>query len=425
MRPMRGVEGGRQLAERARASRAAIAAAPTRKKDAVLMRLARLLHERTHALIDANERDMQAARARGVSAALLDRLLLTDERVAGLIRAVQDVAALPDPVGEVVAGRRLLAGPDLVCRRVPLGVVLVIYEARPNVTIDAAALALKSGNALILRGGTDALHTNHALANAVSAALEGEGLPGDAVVFVTQPEREVLLDLITHDDLIDVVIPRGGEALKKLLSEHSRVPVIAAAGGNCHVYVDASADLAMAERIVLNAKTQRPGVCNAAETLLVHEAVAATFVPKIVGALRAKNVALYLDGAALAYLDERARAGVGAATEEHFAREFLGLEMAVGVVPSHAAAVAHINRFGTGHSEAIVTGDVTASRRFADEVDAAVVYVNASTRLTDGAVFGLGAEIGISTQKLHVRGPIGLAHLTTTQYVVTGSGEIR
>jgi glutamate-5-semialdehyde dehydrogenase len=300
----------------------------------------------------------------------------------------------------------------------------VVYEARPNVTVDAAALCLKTGNSVVLRGGSDAYRSNRILAEVITGAALEAGLPGDCIQFVSSKDRAVLVELLQMRDHIDLVIPRGGEALKEFLLEHSKIPVIYAAGGNCHVYVDKAADLKQALDITINAKCQRPGVCNAAETLLVHEAVAAAFLPKVIRALHERKVKLWVDA--------RTRDLVGdselkllRATDKHYATEFLGLEMAVKVVESLEEAIEHITHYGTGHSEAIVTRDLEASRRFAEAVDAAAVYINASTRFTDGAVFGLGAEIGISTQKLHARGPLALKELTSTKYVVTGRGHVR
>jgi len=334
------------------------------------------------------------------------------------------VAALPDPVGEVVGGWRTPEGLEIQQVRVPFGVIMVVYEARPNVTVDAAALCVKTGNSVLLRGGSDAFRSNRILAEVITGAVLDSDLPGDCIQFVHDKDRAVLVDLLQLKDLIDLVIPRGGEALKDFLVEHSKVPVIYAAGGNCHVFVDATADVRDAVAITVNAKCQRPGVCNAAETLLVHEAVAAEFIPLVVKALQQRGVNLYVD--------MRTRDLAGAtkdklmkATDRHYATEFLSLEMAVKVVDGLEEAIEHIAQYGTGHSEAILTRDLASARRFAQGVDAAVVYVNASTRFTDGGVFGLGAEIGISTQKLHARGPLALKELTSTKYVVTGNGHVR
>ncbi|HVL97438.1 MAG TPA: glutamate-5-semialdehyde dehydrogenase [Solirubrobacteraceae bacterium] len=391
-------------------------------KDAALLAIASALVERTPEILEANRRDLEAGRESGLSDALMDRLALDERRVAAMAEGARQIAALPDPVGEVIDGMRLPNGLDVRRVRVPLGVVAVVYEARPNVTIDAAALALKSGNAIVLRGSSSARHSNAVLADVAREAAEDAGLPAGALTLVAGGGREELAELATQDGLVDLIIPRGGEGLKAALSAVATVPVIYAASGNCHVYVDASADLDAALDIVVNAKTQRPGVCNAAETLLVHEAVAGEFLPRALAALRAHGVELRLD--------ERARALAGAdgdrdATGEDFAQEFLALVLAVGVVDSAGAAIEHVNRFGSGHSEAIVTRDWDAARAFQLGVDSACVYVNASTRFTDGAEFGMGAEIGNSTQKLHARGPIGMRELCTYRYLVEGSGQIR
>ncbi|MBC7292995.1 MAG: glutamate-5-semialdehyde dehydrogenase [Thermoleophilia bacterium] len=360
----------------------------------------------------------------GLSRALIDRLLLDEERLRGIAASLRAIAALPDPVGEVVEGWRTAEGLDIQKVRVPFGVVAVVYEARPNVTVDAAALCLKTGNAVILRGGRDAYRSNRILAEVIRGAALEAGFPGECIQFVESKEREYLVDLLQLREYIDLVIPRGGEALKEFLLEHSKVPVIYAAGGNCHVYVDRAADLKQALDITVNAKCQRPGVCNAAETLLVHEAVAGQFLPIVLRTLQERGVKLYVDSRTRELLGET-DLKLLRATDKHYATEFLALEMAVRVVQSLEEAIEHINHYGTGHSEAIVTRDLEAARRFAEGVDAAAIYINASTRFTDGGVFGLGAEIGISTQKLHARGPLALKELTCTKYVVTGQGHVR
>jgi glutamate-5-semialdehyde dehydrogenase len=342
--------------------------------------------------------------------------------VADIAAGVRKIAALPDPVGEVIGGSQLPNGLDVRKVRVPLGVVAVVYEARPNVTIDAAALCLKSGNAIVLRGSSSAAHSNAVLASVAAEAASGAGLPDGALSLVAGGGREELAELATQTGVVDLIIPRGGEGLKAALKGVATVPVIYAASGNCHVYVDASADLDAAEAIVLNAKLQRPGVCNAAETLLVHAGVADQFLPPALAALS--------DGGVTLHGDERARAAapgvpMDAATAEDWDTEYLALEMAVGVVDSTAEAIAHINTHGSGHSEAIVTHDTDSARAFQLGVDAACVYVNASTRFTDGGEFGMGAEIGNSTQRLHARGPIGLRELCTFKYLVEGAGHIR
>ncbi|HWV85342.1 MAG TPA: glutamate-5-semialdehyde dehydrogenase [Capillimicrobium sp.] len=398
--------------EAKRASRA-LAQLDTGAKDAALHAIADALLERTPEILEANARDLEAGREAGLSSALMDRLRLDEGRIAGMAAGVRQVAALPDPVGEVIDGGRLPNGLDLRKVRVPLGVVAVVYEARPNVTIDAAALCLKSGNAIVLRGSSSAAHSN-----AVLSAIAASAAPAGAIQLLGGG-REALAELATQDGLVDLVIPRGGEGLKAALQEVATVPVIYAASGNCHVYVDATADLDRALDIVVNAKTQRPGVCNAAETLLVHADVAGAFLPRAAEALRAEGVQLRGDERA------RAAAEMGAATAEDWDTEFLALELAVGVVDSVEAAIEHVNAHGSGHSEAIVTRDTAAARAFQRGVDAACVYVNASTRFTDGGEFGMGAEIGNSTQKLHARGPIGLRELCTFKYLVEGDGHVR
>jgi glutamate-5-semialdehyde dehydrogenase len=406
------------VADICRAARAAsrrLAALPTAEKDAALHRIADALEARTPEILEANARDLDAGRENGLSEALLDRLLLDPERIAGIAAQVRDIAALADPVGEVLDGFRLPNGLDVAKTRTPLGVVAVVYEARPNVTIDAAALCLKSGNAIVLRGSSSAAHSN-----AVLAAIAAAEAPEGAIGLVAGGGREELAELATQDELVDLIIPRGGEGLKKALTEVATVPMIFAASGNCHVYVDAAADLDVARDIILNAKTQRPGVCNAAETLLVHRDVAGAFLPGALAALRDAGVELRGDEAVRA-LD----GAVGPATDEDWDTEFLALVLAVGVVDSVEDAIDHVNRHGSGHSEAIVTGSYPAARAFELGVDAACVYVNASTRFTDGGEFGFGAEIGNSTQKLHARGPIGLRELCSFKYVVRGDGHVR
>jgi glutamate-5-semialdehyde dehydrogenase len=393
----------------------------TARKNAALAGIALALVERTEEILAANALDMEFGRESGLSDALLDRLALDAARIASIAGAVGRIVALPDPVGEVVEGRRLPNGLDIRRVRVPLGVVAVVYEARPNVTIDATALCVKSGNAIVLRGSSTAAHSNAALARIAAEATVAAGLPEGCIGFVSGGGHEELAQLARQNDTVDLIIPRGGEGLKGALQEVATVPVIYAASGNCHVYVDASADLDRAEAIVLNAKTQRPGVCNAAETLLVHEAVAEEFLPRISASLTAAGVSLRAD----ARTREIASPALPAATEEDWASEYLALTLAVGVVDSVAEAIEHIGRYGSGHSEAILTRDTDAARAFQLGVDAACVYVNASTRFTDGGEFGMGAEIGNSTQKLHARGPIGLRELCTYKYLVTGDGHVR
>jgi glutamate-5-semialdehyde dehydrogenase len=397
-----------------------LAATSSAVKDAALLAVADALEARIPEILEANALDLEAGRASGLSDALMDRLALDEGRVRAMALGVREIVALPDPVGEVIDGFRLPNGLDVRKVRVPLGVVAVVYEARPNVTIDAAALALKSGNAVVLRGSSSAAHSNEVLARVAVDAVVGAGLPAGSLALVTGGGREELAELAGQEGLVDLIIPRGGEGLKKALSAVAKVPVIYAASGNCHVFVDASADLDAAEAIVLNAKTQRPGVCNAVETLLVHEAVAASFLPRVAGSLRASGVSLRGDSRAQEF-----DGAIGEASESDWAEEFLALELAIRVVESASEAIDHVNRYGSGHSEAIVTRDTASARAFQLGVDAACVYVNASTRFTDGGQFGMGAEIGNSTQKLHARGPIGARELCTFKYLVEGDGHIR
>jgi glutamate-5-semialdehyde dehydrogenase len=411
-----------EVCEAAKRAALVLGSSSSEAKNAALEAAARLLGERNAQILEANAADLADDRAAGLSPALRDRLALGDARIAAMADGVRAVAELEDPVGEELDRKSLDSGLDLRKVRVPLGVVAVVYEARPNVTIDCAALTVKSGNAIVLRGSSYAERSNGALAAVVREALVEAGLPADAVQLLASGGHEGLAELATQERLVDLLIPRGGEGLKAALTEIATVPVIYAAAGNCHVYVHADADLEMARRIVVNAKTQRPGVCNAAETLLVDAAVAGDFLPAALADLAEAGVELVGD--------ERARAAAGGiavaeASEEDFATEFLDLKLAVAVVDSLDEAIDHVNRNGTRHSEAIVTGSEKASERFAAAVDAAVVYTNASTRFTDGFEFGMGAEIGNSTQKLHARGPIGLRELTTYKYVVRGDGQVR
>jgi glutamate-5-semialdehyde dehydrogenase len=403
----------------ARAAARRLAALDSGAKDAALHAIADALEARSGEIVEANARDMDAGREAGLSTALLDRLMLDEARVGAIAAQVRDIAALRDPVGEVIEGFRLPNGLDVRKERVPLGVVAVVYEARPNVTIDAAALCLKSGNAIVLRGSSSAAHSN-----AVLAGIAAEHAPEGAIQLV-EGGRDALAELARQEGLVDLIIPRGGEGLKAALREVATVPVIYAASGNCHVYVDASADGDKAEAIVLNAKTQRPGVCNAAETLLVHADAAPVFVPRVLRALRDAGVELRVDGRTHALAGEELAGALRDATDSDWDEEFLALVLAVKVVDSVEEAIEHVNAHGSGHSEAIVTSDAAAARAFRLGVDAACVYVNASTRFTDGGEFGMGAEIGNSTQKLHARGPIGLRELCTFKYVVEGDGHIR
>jgi glutamate-5-semialdehyde dehydrogenase len=400
-----------------------LAGASTAAKDAALEATARLLGERSAEILEANAADLADERAVALTQALRDRLTLTEGRIAAMAEGVRAVAGLEDPIGEELESKSLASGLSLRKLRVPLGVVAVVYEARPNVTIDCAALTIKSGNAIVLRGSHYAERSNAALAGVAREALAEAGLPEDAVLLLPVGEGHGdLAELATQDGVVDLLIPRGGEGLKRALKDVATVPVIYAAAGNCHVYVHCDADLEMARRIVVNAKTQRPGVCNAAETLLVDAAIAAEFLPAALADLREAGVELVGD--------ERVRelAGgveVAPASAEDWDTEYLDLKLAVAVVDSLDEAIEHVNTHGTGHSEAIVSAFPEASERFSAGVDAAVVYTNASTRFTDGFEFGMGAEIGNSTQKLHARGPIGLRELTTYKYVVHGDGQVR
>ena len=408
----------------ARGAARTLARLDTETKNAALHAMADALEARTDEILDANARDMEAGQEAGLHSGLLDRLQLTEERLAGIATDVRTIAALPDPVGETVEGWRIPNGLDVRRVRVPLGVVAVVYEARPNVTIDCSALCLKSGNAIVLRGSSTAAHSNAVLAQVAASAVAGAGIPEEAISIVAGGDRDELRQIATQDGVVDLVIPRGGEGLKAALKEHATVPVIYASAGNCHVFVDASADLDEAVAITVNAKVQRPSVCNAIETLLVHTDAAPAFVPRALRELREKGVELRVDGRTRAVAAELADS-LADATEEDWEAEYHALILAVKVVDSSDEAIEHVNRYGSGHSEAIVTGSTDSARAFTEGVDAAAVYVNASTRFTDGAVFGMGAEIGNSTQKLHARGPIGLRELTTYKFVVEGSGQVR
>jgi glutamate-5-semialdehyde dehydrogenase len=410
-----------ELGQRAKAASRPLANASTAQKDAALHAAADALVAATDAILVANEADVAAAQDRGVSATVVDRLRLDASRVVAMAAGLRKVAALPDPVGEVLDGWVRPNGLRISRVRVPLGVVAIIYENRPNVTSDAAGLCLKSGNAAFLRGSSGAINSNIAIAGVLRSAYESVDLPADAVVLVEETSHAAAVEFMRLRDSIDVLIPRGGPALIRSILEHATVPYVIDGDGNCHVYVDESADLEMAARIVTNAKTQRPSVCNAAETLLVHKAVAEAFLSGIDSVL--PGVAVVADPSTLSLLP--AAVGATEASDEDWATEFLDLKMAVKVVDSLDEAIVHISRYGSGHSEAIVTRSLDAADRFTREVDAAAVVVNASTRFVDGEEFGFGAEIGISTQKLHARGPMGLRELTTAKYVVRGEGQTR
>ena len=408
------------VARRARTAAAELAPLTRSAKDAALHAMADALIAHSGDILAANRQDVAAGREAGTPEGMLDRLSLDEGRIAGMAQGLRDVAALPDPVGEVVRGYTLPNGLEVRQLRVPMGVVAIVYEARPNVTVDAAGLCVKSGNAVLLRGSSSAYRSNTALVEVLAEAAEKAGLPADAVQLVPGTDRESVTHLLRARGLVDVVIPRGGAGLISHIVENSIVPVIETGVGNCHVYVDAAADLDVAERIVLNSKTHRPSVCNAAETLLVHRDVAAEFLPRVGAALAGAGVTVHGDETVVSTLDGAVPAG-----ESDWADEYLTLDLAVAVVDSLDDAVTHIRRWTSGHTEAIVSTDAQAIRRFVSRMDSAAVMVNASTRFTDGGEFGFGAEIGIPTQKLHARGPMGLPELTTTTYVVTGDGHIR
>ena len=410
-----------EAARRARVAATELAVASRATKDAALHAMADALLAAAPSILEANAADCARAEAGGTPPAIIDRLRLDDGRIAGMAQGLREVAGLPDPVGEVVRGSTLANGLELRQIRVPFGVVGIIYEARPNVTADGAGLALKSGNAVLLRGSSSAKASNTAIVTALRDGIVAAGLPADAVQLVPGDTREAVKHLMRARGLVDVLIPRGGASLIKSVVEESTVPVIETGVGNCHVYVDADADLDAAEQILINAKAQRPSVCNAAETVLVHADVAAEFVPRAVAALAKAGVTVHGD-------PEFARLGgsdVVPVTDADWDTEYLSLDIAAAVVPSLEEAISHIREHGSGHTEAILTRSQSAARRFVAAVDAAAVVVNASTRFTDGGEFGFGAEIGISTQKLHARGPMGLPELTSTKYVVTGDGHIR
>ncbi len=407
------------ISSRGRAAARALRSADTDLRDAALQAIATELERNAAAILAANAEDIAAAVASNTAASLVDRLTLNDERLAALAQSVRDVAALPDPVGRVVEDRRLHNGLELSKICVPIGRVLVVYESRPNVTVDVAALCIKSGNVALLRGSAAAAQSNAVLGDAIRAGLTAVGLPADVVISI-EGSRDDLGELVSDASTADIVVPRGGEALKDFLLEKSRIPVLAAAGGICHVYLDRDADAEMAVSITINAKVQRPGVCNAAETLLVH-ADRTDLLQPVLSALRDAGVELRGDERTRAAIDFE----INAATDADWDAEYLDLILAVRVVDDLDAALDHIDRHSTGHSEAIVTDSLEASRAFTDGVDSACVYVNASTRFTDGGEYGMGAEVGNSTARLHVRGPIGLEALTTTKYVVIGTGQTR
>ncbi len=412
-----------EVEKKGRAAKAAarmLATAGTDAKNAALTAIADALVLHQKAIVDANSRDLAAARDKGMTAHLVERLTLNAQRVAEMAQGLQQVAALPDPVGAVLSGWRRPNGLQITKTRVPLGVIGIIYESRPNVTVDAAALCLKSGNAALLRGGSEAIYSNIALAHVLQNALESAGLPRTSIQLIENTDRAAARRLMTLNGFVDCLIPRGGASLIKTVVENATVPVIETGTGNCHIYVDKDADFDMAVGIVINAKVQRPSVCNSAETLLVHESIAAAFLPLVGRKLAEAGVELRADHAACAFLSAALPA-----TEEDWITEYNALILAVKVIGSLEEAVSHINKYGTQHSEAIITENYAAAQAFTDSVDCAAVYVNASTRFTDGFEFGFGAEIGISNQKLHARGPMGLEELTTYKYIVRGNGQTR
>ena len=407
-----------EQAQKARTAALTLSSATRATKDAALLAMADALAKAETAILEANEHDVSRAEANGISTALIDRLRLSPDRIAGMVEGLRELAALPDPVGDVVRGWSNANGVQVRQVRVPFGVVGIIYEARPNVTADAGGICLKSGNAALLRGSSSAAESNAAIVEALRAGLVDAGLPADAIQLVPGP-REVTGELMAARGLVDVLIPRGGAGLIDTVVRTSQVPVIETGVGNCHIFVDADADEQMALAVVINAKTQRPSVCNAAETLLVHADIADSFVPKVLDALAEHGVTVHGDPRVAAYGE------IVPAEERDFAEEYLSLDIAVAIMDSLDDALAHIRRYSTGHSETIITESQRSVARFTAEVDAAAVLVNASSRFVDGGEFGFGAEIGISTQKLHARGPMGLPEMTSTKYVIIGSGQIR
>jgi glutamate-5-semialdehyde dehydrogenase len=413
------------VGQAARTASGALAAAPTAAKNAALLGVARRIRAARAALQAANALDVEAAKAAGLAAPMVDRLRLGPGEIEQMAEGAEQIAALPDPIGEITELRQRPSGISVGRMRVPLGVFGMIYESRPNVTMDAATLAIKSGNACILRGGSEAVHSNRALAELVRAALEDAGLPADAVQLIATTDRAAVGLLIANPDCVDVIIPRGGKGLIERISRDAKVPVIKHLDGNCHVYVDAPVDLELALRVTDNAKTQKVSPCNAAESLLVHEAVAAEFLPRIGEIFAAKGVEMRCDAAAKALLQQIAGAKLFDASEDDWAEEYLAAIISIKLVATLDEAIAHINRYGSHHTDAILTTHHGHAMRFLREVDSASVMVNASTRFADGFEFGLGAEIGISTDKLHARGPVGLEGLTSLKWVVLGQGEVR
>ena len=407
-------------AAKAKAASRALATIPTEIKNNALFKMAAGLEQKAHELISENRKDLTEAEKKGLSKAMIDRLTLTSERVKAMADGLREVAALPDPVGEVAKVWRRPNGMEVGRVRVPIGLIGIVYESRPNVTADAASLCLKTGNGVILRGGSEAINSNLAIVKILQDCCKKAGIPKEAVSFIEMTDRAAVMEMLKQDAYIDLVIPRGGEGLIKMVTENSRIPVIKHDKGVCHTYVDESADLDMAYKICMNAKVQRPGTCNAMECMLVHAAVAGEFLPWILKDMKAKKVEIRADAKARKLVK-----GLKAATEEDWYNEYNDLILNVKVVESIEDAMAHIEKYGSQHSEAIVTKDYASARRFLNEVDASAVFVNASTRLNDGGQFGLGAEIGISTTRIHARGPMGLEELTCMKFIVMGSGQVR
>ncbi len=408
-----------EIAKNAKQASLKLGVLTTGQKNAALMEIADALEANASYIISENEKDIAAAKENGMSSALIDRLKLDISRIQGMAKGVREVCALEDPIGETICGFTRPNGLDIIKKRVPLGVIGIIYEARPNVTSDAISLCIKTGNAVILKGGKEAIHSNSAIMDISKDAAKNAGLPDGAMELIRDTSREATQYLMKLNGFVDILIPRGGAGLINAVVQNATVPVIQTGVGNCHIYIDESADLDMAKRIVVNAKTQRPAVCNAAESLLVHRATADKFIPQIFDEFNRLGVELRGDAEVLKYCDAKP------AVEEDYSTEYLDLIMSVKIVDSIDEAIEHINRYGTKHSECIVTRNYDSAKKFQAMVDAAAVYVNASTRFTDGGEFGFGAEIGISTQKLHARGPMGLKELTTYKYLINGSGQIR
>ena len=408
------------IGKKAKAAQAQLAKLNSTDKNNVLLKCADALENNVDALIAANSIDMENGKKNGMSQGLLDRLLITPDRIASMAEGLRQLSALPDPIGEVLGMKKRPNGLVIGQKRVPLGVVGIIYEARPNVTADAFGLCFKTGNAVILKGGSDALNSIRAIVDCLRSTIKTCDVPENAVQLVDDTSRETTKELMRLKEYLDVLIPRGGAGLIRTVVENSTVPVIETGTGNCHIYVDDGADMDMATNIIINAKTQRVGVCNACESLVVHENALSSLLPELSKKLREKHVELRADDKAFAYTKDAVHAN-----EEDWGREYLDYILSIKTVSSIDEAIEHINKYNTGHSEAIITRDYNNSQRFLEEVDAAAVYVNASTRFTDGFEFGFGAEIGISTQKLHARGPMGLEALTTTKYIIYGNGQVR